>query len=159
MNLNPPRFMKCNRFQSHRSRRTGRLGFTLIELLLVLTILGILAAIVVPRIVGRSEDARRQATVTQISAFKTALNTFEVDNSYFPKGQNGLLDLIQQPRDAQNWHGPYLDSDIVPKDAWGKDFAYSYPGKHNPSSYDIVSAGPDGQFGTEDDIGNWSMKK
>ena len=92
-------------------RRKVSQGFTLIELLLVLAILGILAAIVVPKMAGRSEDARKQAAVTQMSAFKTALNTFEVDNGYYPKGQNGLLDLIQRPRDAQNWHGPYLDTD------------------------------------------------
>ncbi|HKS35922.1 MAG TPA: type II secretion system major pseudopilin GspG [Verrucomicrobiae bacterium] len=151
--------MKCNRFKPNRANTATRHGFTLIELLLVLTILGILAAIVVPRIVGRSEDARKQATTTQISAFKTALNTFEVDNGYFPKGQNGLLDLIQQPRDAQNWHGPYLDNDAVPKDAWGNDYAYTCPGKHNPGSYDVVSAGPDGQMGTDDDIGNWTARR
>jgi len=159
MNLNTPHTIKCNRFEPNRISPAVRHGFTLIELLLVLTILGILAAIVVPRIVGRSEDARRKATVTQISAFKTALGTFEVDNGYFPKGQNGLVDLIQQPRDAQNWHGPYLDNDTVPKDQWGNDYAYTCPGKHNPSSYDIVSAGPDGQLGTDDDIGNWTAKR
>jgi len=86
------RTMNCN--QRSRIRRPRAYGFTLIELLLVLTILGILAAIVVPKIAGRSEDARKQATVTQISAFKTALNTFEVDNGYYPKGQTGLGDLI-----------------------------------------------------------------
>lgn len=138
--------------------RARRSGFTLIELLLVLTILGILAAIVVPKIAGRSEDARKQAAVTQLSAFKTALNTFEVDNGYYPKGQNGLLDLIQRPRDAQNWHGPYLDTDTVPKDPWGHDYSYVCPGKHNTSSYDISSSGPDGQAGNDDDITSWTKK-
>jgi general secretion pathway protein G len=134
-------------------RRTGA-GFTLIELLLVLAILGILAAIVVPKMAGRSEDARKQAAATQISAFKTALNTFEVDNGYYPKGQNGLQDLVQRPRDAQNWHGPYLDN--IPKDPWGRDYSYSYPGRNNASGYDIASPGPDGQLGNEDDITNWT---
>lgn len=137
---------------------SGRSAFTLIELLLVLAILGILAAIVVPRMAGRSEDARRQAAATQISAFKTTLNTFEVDNGYYPKGQNGLVDLIQRPRDAQNWHGPYLDTDTVPKDPWGRDYIYVCPGRNNTSSYDISSAGPDGQQGTDDDITNWTKK-
>ena len=137
-------------------RRKVSQGFTLIELLLVLAILGILAAIVVPKMAGRSEDARKQAAVTQMSAFKTALNTFEVDNGYYPKGQNGLLDLIQRPRDAQNWHGPYLDTDTVPKDPWGHDYSYVCPGKHNASSYDISSAGPDGQAGNDDDITSWT---
>lgn len=133
-------------------------GFTLIELLLVLAILGILAAIVVPKMAGRSEDARKQAAATQISAFKTALNTFEVDNGYYPKGQNGLADLIQRPRDAQNWHGPYLDTDAVPKDPWGRDYSYVCPGRNNTASYDLASAGPDGQLGNEDDITNWTKR-
>ncbi|HLP78836.1 MAG TPA: type II secretion system major pseudopilin GspG [Candidatus Paceibacterota bacterium] len=139
-------------------RRKASQGFTLIELLLVLAILAILAGIVLPKMAGRSEDARKQAAVTQISAFKTALNTFEVDNGYYPKGQGGLADLIKQPRDAQNWHGPYLDTDSVPKDPWQHDFIYVCPGKNNPSSYDISSAGPDGQAGNDDDITNWTKR-
>jgi general secretion pathway protein G len=150
--------MKCNWTKPNRIHRIRRFGFTLIELLLVLAILGILAAIVVPKIAGRSEDARKQAAATQISAFKTALNTFEVDNGFYPKGQNGLLDLIQQPRDAQNWKGPYLDADTVPKDPWGRDYVYTSPGRNNPNSYDLASAGPDGQLGTADDITNWTKR-
>ena len=148
--------MKC--ITRKHIHRTAQRGFTLVELLLVLMILGILAAIVVPKITGRSEDARKQATVTQISAFKTALNTFEVDNGYYPKGQNGLVDLIQRPRDAQSWHGPYLDTDSVPKDPWGNAYSYVCPGRNNTSSFDISSAGPDGQAGNEDDITNWTKK-
>jgi len=159
MNLNTLRTMKCHRFKPHQVRCAARRGFTLIELLLVLTILGILAAIVVPKIAGKGEQARVQAAVTQISAFKTALNTFEVENGYYPKGQNGLQDLMVQPRDAQSWHGPYLDSDTVPKDPWGHDYVYVCPGKHNPTSFDITSAGPDGQLGTDDDIGNWTARR
>src|SRR5688572_32919591 len=75
-------------------------GFTLIELLLVLVILGILAAIVVPKFSGRTEQARVTAAQSQIATFGTALDAFEVDNGYYPKGKNGLQDLVQQPRDA-----------------------------------------------------------
>src|ERR1700759_2448236 len=89
---------------------TGARGFTLVEMLLVLVILATLAAIVYPKVAGRSEQARVTAAQTQIGNFKTALNAFEVDNGYFPKGKNGLVDLIQKPQDAPNWHGPYLDS-------------------------------------------------
>jgi general secretion pathway protein G len=151
--------MKRYDLNRNSTRQSGRRGFTLIELLLVLTILGILAAIVVPKLVGRSEDAKIKSTAAQIAMFKSTLGMFEVDNGYFPRGQNGLQALIQQPSDAQNWKGPYLDSDVVPQDQWGRDFIYVCPGKHNPSSYDISSAGPDGQIGTDDDIGNWTVKK
>jgi general secretion pathway protein G len=150
--------MKCNHFKSNVRGKTQRLGFTLIELLLVLTILGILAAIVVPRIAGKGEQARVDATKTQIAAFKSALNTFEVENGYYPKGQNGLAELIHQPRDAANWKGPYLDTDVVPKDAWGHDFIYVCPGRYNTSGFDISSAGPDGQIGNDDDITNWTRR-
>jgi general secretion pathway protein G len=132
-------------------------GFTLVEMLLVLMILGVLAAIVVPKMANRGQDARIKATVTQISSFKTALDMFEVDNGYYPKGRNGLLDLVQKPRDATNWHGPYLDK--IPKDPWGNDYLYEFPGKHNASSFDLVSMGPDGRSGTEDDISNWEQTK
>jgi general secretion pathway protein G len=132
-------------------------AFTLVELLLVLVILGTLAAIVLPKFTGTTQRSRVTATQTQIATFKTALNAFEVDMGYYPKS---LMELIQQPRNAtQNWHGPYLESDVIPKDPWGNDYTYSFPGKHNPSSYDVSSAGPDGQAGTDDDICNWTLKR
>ena len=135
-----------------------RRAFTLIELLLVLVILGILAAIVVPKFSGRTEQARVTAAQSQISTFGTALDAFEVDNGYFPKGKNGLNDLVQQPRDAQNWKGPYLKSDI-PLDPWGHAYIYECPGKHNPTGYDLMSMGFDGRAGSDDDITNWQQKK
>lgn len=132
----------------------SRGGFTLIELLLVLVILGILAAIVVPKFAGRTEQARTTAAQSQISTFGTALDAFEVDVGFYPKGRNGLNDLVSQPRDAQNWRGPYMKNEI-PKDPWGNDYLYECPGKHNPTSYDLSSAGPDGRPNSEDDITNW----
>lgn len=149
------------RLPSHPSRSTrpaphrpDRHAFTLIELLLVLVILGVLAAIVVPKFSGRTEQARETAARTQISTFSTALDAFEVDNGYYPKGRNGLQDLVEQPRDAQKWKGPYLKGEI-PVDPWGNAYIYECPGKQNATSYDIVSAGPDGQEGNDDDITNW----
>src|SRR5215467_5349009 len=99
----------------HRAMKPGsRRGFTLVEMLLVLVILATLAAIVYPKVMGRSEQARITAAQTQIANFKTALDAFEVDNGYYPKGKNGLMDLVQQPRDATSWHGPYLET--IPAD-------------------------------------------
>ncbi len=142
--------------QTSKSKLQAR-GFTLIELMLVLVILSILAAIVVPKFSGRTEQARQTAAQTQISSFGTALDAFEVDNGYYPKGRNGLQDLVQQPREAQNWKGPYVKD--IPNDPWQHPYIYECPGKHNPSSYDLSSAGPDGRTGSEDDTTNWQNKK
>ena len=149
--------MKCRTLVQNRVRQSKR-GFTLVELLLVLTILGILAALVIPKFSGRTEQARTTAAQTQISNFGTALDNFEVDNGYYPKGKNGLMDLVSQPRDTQNWRGPYLKGEI-PMDPWGRAYFYECPGKHNPSSYDLMSAGLDGRTGTEDDVCNWTTKR
>src|SRR5208283_1993196 len=103
-------------------------GFTLVELLLVLVILATLAAIVLPRFTGKTKQAQITAAQTQIAAFKTALDSYEVDNGSYPRGRNGLVDLIQQPRDASNWRGPYLASDSIPQDPWHQDYIYECPG-------------------------------
>ena len=132
-------------------------GFTLIELLLVLVILGILAAIVVPKFAGRTEQARMTAAQTQISSFSTALDAFEVDTGSYPKGKDGLIDLVQAPRDSQGWKGPYMKE--IPLDPWGRPFIYVCPGRNNPNSYDLYSVGPDGQEGNDDDVTNWSKAK
>lgn len=145
--------------KSRAARRMIRQSaFTLIELLLVLVILGVLAAVVVPKFAGRTEQARETAAKTQIGTFGTALDSFEVDNGYYPKGKNGLQDLVVQPRDAQSWKGPYMKNEI-PNDPWGRPYVYECPGKHNPSSYDLMSMGPDGRANTEDDIANWTAKR
>src|SRR5881397_3642361 len=120
--------LKLNNTKTNPIRDIRRRAFTLIELLLVLVILGILAAIVVPKFSGRTEQARMTAAQSQIATFGTALDAFEVDNGYYPKGKNGLADLVTQPRDAQNWRGPYMKSEI-PMDPWGRPYVYECPGK------------------------------
>jgi general secretion pathway protein G len=141
-----------------RNLSVGSWAFTLIEMMLVVVILGILAAIVVPKFAGRTEQAKVAAAKSDISNVGTALDAFEVDNGYYPKGKTGLQDLVRQPRDAQGWKGPYI-KDAIPNDPWGHPYIYQYPGKHNPNGYDLSSVGPDGREGTDDDITNWQQKK
>ena len=126
-------------------------AFTLVEMLLVVTIIGILAALVIPKIVGRSEQARSTAAHADLSSIKTALDAFEVDNGHYPKG---IQDLVTAPGNAKNWHGPYLEK--VPSDPWGNNYLYYFPGKRNAGGYDLLSVGPDGKEGTDDDVGNWT---
>ncbi len=157
MNLTLPMKTNTTTKTPSRIRRNRRQqGFTLVELLLVLVILGILAAIVIPKFSGRTEQAKEQAAVTQISSLSTALNNFEVDNGYYPKGKNGLQDLIAQPRDAQNWHGPYLQTDRIPLDPWGNEYIYECPGRHNPTFFDLSSGGPPN---SDKVIANWTIQK
>ncbi len=134
-------------------RRARRGAFTLVELLLVLVILGILASLVLPKFTGRTEQARVTAAQTQISTFGTALDAFEVDTGSYPRGQDGLNQLVAAPADVPNWRGPYLKSEI-PADPWGRPYTYEFPGRVNPSGYDLRSVGPDGQANTADDIVN-----
>jgi len=138
----------------HRASPTAhRSAFTLVEMLLVITIIGILAALVVPKMMGRSEQARQAAAHADISSITTALDAFEVDNGFYP---HNLGDLLQQPSNAKNWHGPYLEK--LPSDPWGNNYQYVYPGKHNANGFDLSSTGADGKAGTDDDIGNWQTK-
>lgn len=142
-----------------RLRRARRRAFTLVEMLLVLVIIGTLAAIVVPRLAGRTEQARITAVQSQIRAFGTALDAFEIDNGYYPKGSDGLNYLLVAPRDATGWRGPYLPGNELPLDPWGNAYIYECPGRNNVNGYDLSSAGPDGRSGTEDDIANWTIAR
>ncbi len=140
---------------NRNQRRRGQGGFTLVELLLVLAILAILAGIVLPKLSGRTEQARESAAKSQIATFGTALDAFEVDNGFYPRGKS-MDALVHKPRDAQNWRGPYLQKD-VPMDPWNRPYVYDCPGKHNPSGYDLMSLGP--PDGTSDAICNWTTTK
>ncbi len=125
-------------------------AFTLVEIMLVVVIIGILAALVVPKIAGKSEEARETAAHADIyGGIKSALDEYDVDNGFYP---SSLQDLLQQPRTASHWHGPYLDPPKLPIDPWGNPYLYACPGKHNPTTYDLWSAGPPNE---KNAIGNW----
>lgn len=126
-------------------------GFTLIELMLVVIIIGVLSAMIMPKLTGRSEQARIQAAKTDISAnLSLVLDLYEMDMGGFPES---LEYLTARPTSGEGWKGPYIKK--KPLDPWGKSYMYKFPGEHNAGSYDLYSLGKDGQPGTEDDIKNW----
>lgn len=130
-------------------------GFTLVELMLVVIIIGILVAMVAPRLTGKSQQARIAASQADINAhLSTALDLFELGVGRFPTTQEGLAALRTAPSGATGWKGPYLKRD-VPKDPWGRKYAYRSPGQHNREDYDLFSTGPDGVEGGDDDVTNW----
>jgi general secretion pathway protein G len=142
--------MKTQTLSTQKNRK--RRGFTLVEILLVVTIIGILAALVIPNIVGKSDEARRKKAFADVNGgLKTALGMYEVDTGRYP---GSLNDLFVQPSDVRGWKGPYVDGQL-PEDPWGHPYVYIYPGRKNTSGYDLYSVGMDGQDGTQDDIGNW----
>ena len=131
-------------------------GFTLIEMLLVVIILSTLAAMIVPRFAGRSEEAKIAAARSDIHAnMGSALDLYELDNGVFPASLNALL---TDPGNAKKWRGPYIKKKNNLTDPWGRPYLYVSPGTKNPD-YDLSSAGPDGQNGTADDITNWDDDK
>jgi general secretion pathway protein G len=130
-------------------------GFTLIELMLVIIIIGVLVAMVAPRLAGRSQQAKDAAARADINAnLSAALDLFEMHNGRYPSTAEGLAALRAAPAGAVDWKGPYLKR-AVPLDPWGKPYVYRSPGQHNREDYDLSSVGPDGAEGTADDITNW----
>ena len=131
---------------TRKDRRTA--GFTLIELMIVLFILGLLAALVAPRLMGRVGKAKVKAAQAQIQMLSTALDLFHLDVGRYPSEEEGLKALVLRPENLSQWAGPYLEKG-VPKDPWGRDYIYKCPGEHG--SYDLISLGADGQPGGEGD--------
>jgi general secretion pathway protein G len=131
--------------------------FTFIEIMVVVIIIGVLAAIIMPKFFGRTEQAKVSAAQSQLSIFSTALDAFQLDNDNFPTTEQGLQALISKPDTPpvpSSWKGPYL-ANKIPQDPWGNKYIYKCPGVRNPNSYDISSNGPDGKPGGGDDITNW----
>ena len=144
-----------------RPRRPALLdqaGFTLIELLIVVIILGVLAALVGPRLFGRVGQSRQAAARVQIELLGAALDQFKLDVGRYPTSQEGLQALQQSPGNAPGWEGPYLKKD-VPRDPWGNPYQYRSPGEHG--EYDVSSFGSDGQPGGEGeaaDVTSWGAE-
>lgn len=135
-------------------------GFTLIEVLLVLVILVILASFAVVQFTGVRRRANLQAAKAQVDLCTSALKMYELAITSYPSTTQGLAALRYRPQDLPDpnkWDGPYMDRD-VPRDPWNNLYQYSYPGNHNPDSFDVWSFGPDGVNGTPDDIGNWNQE-
>lgn len=138
-------------------------GFSLIELMVVIVILGILAGMIMPRLMGRTDDAKVVKASVDLAALDTALKLYKLDNGEYPTTEQGLKALIEPPDKeggAGNWKkGGYLEKSVLPKDPWGRDFIYLSPGAHG--DYDIISYGADGVPGGEDknrDINSWELE-
>lgn len=131
-------------------------GFTLIELLIVMVILGLLAALVGPRMFGKVGTSKQKAAKAQMSLFETSIDTYRLDVGKYPTTEQGLKALREKPDGVEGWDGPYLAKE-VPPDPWGHPYIYACPGQHG--DYDIISLGADGSYGGDGedrDIESWT---
>jgi len=141
--------------EENKKLKKNEKGFTLIEILIVMVIIGLLAALVAPRMFGKVGKSKQKAAKAQISLFETALDTYRLDVGKYPTSDMGLKALREKPEDVEKWDGPYLPKDI-PLDPWGNAYEYRSPGDHG--EYDILSYGADGSPGGENedaDIVSW----
>ena len=132
------------RFSPGRSHRREReRGFTLVEMLVVITIIGLIMALVGPRVLNYLGESKVKAARIQIESFSSALDLFYLDNGRYPSSSEGLPALVQRPANSASWNGPYLKTASVPTDPWGRPYVYRSPGSHAP--YEIASYGPSGE--------------
>ena len=149
---------KVNRQRTLRS--VGERGFTLIEIMVVVIIIGLLAAVIVPTVLSKVDDARVAKAKQDIQSLEAALSMYYLDNSKYPTSEQGLTALVQQPTDPSIKHwkpGGYLER--VSKDPWGNPYLYVFPGTHG-KQYDLFTLGADGQPGGDGinaDVGNWNL--
>ncbi len=132
-------------------------GFTLLEIMVVVVIMGMLSAIVATNVMGQKSKAEIETARINIKNFQDSLELYRLDNHSYPTTEQGLDALVSKPTISpvpKNYNeNGYIRE--LPQDPWGNDYIYLNPGNHNPRSYDIYSAGPDGESDTEDDVGNW----
>jgi general secretion pathway protein G len=139
-----------------RSSRRGERGFTLVEILVVITIIGLIMALVAPRVLNYLSEAKVKAAKIQIESLSSTLDLYYLDTGRYPSSGEGLEALVQRPAGVEGWNGPYLKGAFVPKDPWGHAYVYRMPGEHG--AYDIVSYGADGQqggTGMAADVASW----
>ena len=162
-NMQAEKTSMFNRQEEMPGRRPGMAGFTLIELMVVIVILGILAGLIIPRIMGRPEEARQMKAKVQMESIETALRLYKLDNGDYPTTEQGLQALVEPPTVGElpkAWRkGGYLEKGKMPKDPWENDYIYLCPGLHG--DFDLISYGADGQPGGEDknaDINSWELE-
>jgi len=142
---------------SRRRSRGYEHGFTLVEILVVITIIGLIMALVGPRVINYLGDAKVKAAKIQIESFGSALDLFYLDAGRYPTSSEGLRALVERPGNTALWNGPYIKGNTVPNDPWGKPYVYRSPGQYG--AYDILSYGGDGQeggTGAAADITSWT---
>jgi len=145
------------RGQGRRAGRRSERGFTLVEILVVITIIGLIMALVGPRVLNYLSESKVKTAKIQIQSFASALDLFYLDAGRYPSSAEGLGALVQPVGGVAAWNGPYLKGGNVPLDPWGKAYVYRSPGEHGV--YDVVSLGSDGQeggSGTAADIASWT---
>lgn len=140
----------------NRSKRRNNQGFTLIELLVVLVILGLLAGLVGPRVMKYLGSANTDTAKVQLEQLGSALEMYRIDVGRYPSSSEGLQSLVQAPSGGGRWNGPYLRKQDIPKDPWGNEYQYRFPGEHG--DFDLYSLGADnaqGGEGENQDIVSW----
>ncbi|MDI1262945.1 MAG: type II secretion system major pseudopilin GspG [bacterium] len=135
---------RSSTIRSARRRRRSEAGFTLVEILVVITIIGLIMALVGPRVLNYLGDSKAKAAKIQIESFSSALDLYYLDLGRYPSSNEGLTALTRG-NNAPGWNGPYLRGGLVPNDPWGHAYVYRSPGQGSP--YDIISLGSDGQEG------------
>jgi general secretion pathway protein G len=149
-------FAKAARPRHRRSARHGERGFTLVEILVVITIIGLIMALVGPRVLNYLSEAKSKAAKIQIASFSSALDLYFLDTGRYPTSSEGLAALVQRPGNIPQWNGPYLKGGVVPTDPWNNPYVYRMPGEHG--TYDLISYGSDGAqggTGVAADVTNW----
>ncbi len=150
---------QAKRPRKARRTRHGERGFTLVEILVVITIIGLIMALVGPRVLNYLTESKIKAAKIQIESLSSALDLYYLDAGRYPTSSEGLQALIRRPGSTDSWSGPYLKGAVVPNDPWGHPYMYRSPGEHGP--YDIISYGADGQEGGTDaaaDITSWDRR-